>query len=80
MSGWSLLGVVRCGWSLLGVVMSGWPLLGVVMQGWTEEFGEGGVQYEFDEGAGQEVTLPRGLGLNPRIFCITRSVFIEKIY
>ena len=33
-----------------------------------EEFGEGGVQYEFDEEAGQEVTLPRGLGLSPRIY------------
>ena len=48
-------------------------------QGRTEEFGEGGAQYEFDEGTGQEVTVPRGLGLSPRIFCITRSVSIEKI-
>ena len=55
-------------------------VLVLAQQGRTEEFGEGGVQYEFDEGAGQEVTLPRGLGLNPRIFCITRSVIIEKIY
>ena len=29
-----------------------------VHQGRTEEFGERGVQYEFDEGAGQEMMVP----------------------
>ena len=33
------------------------PVFPNVLQGRTEEFGEGGVRYEIDEGAGQEVTL-----------------------
>ena len=43
-------------------------------QGRTEKFGEGGVQCEFDEGAGQEMTFPRGLGLSPRIFLASNNV------
>ena len=56
-------------------------------QGRTEEFGEGDVQYEFDEGAGQEVTdlwpeiIYRGIGNESReLYISTRASAGDAIW